>query len=168
MLNLLLKPISIIFKFFFLNKNNSSLFTLTIMRVGVGLFFLASGYNKFFNPVIAKGLLATLTKAGVPYPEIMVIVNPLMYMILGVGLVIGLFSRFCAMGLFIISFVAVVTVEIHSIPVGLDFITWYSWFYWIPLISYMTILWHIVFNGSGALGVDGYLLMKRQLTSKNK
>lgn len=168
MFKIILKPIYIIFNFFLLNKNNSNSFTVAIMRIGVGLFFFASGYNKFFDPIIAKGFLGTLIKAGIPFPEIMAVVNPLMYMILGMGLVLGLFSRFCSMGMFIISLVALVTVEIHYIPAGINFFGWYSWFFWIPLVPYMLILWHIVFHGSGAFGIDGYLLMKRQISSSKK
>ena len=46
---------------------------LTLMRVAIGLFFFASGFNKVFVPASQMMMLETITEAGIPFPALMAV-----------------------------------------------------------------------------------------------
>ncbi|TGC27684.1 transmembrane DoxX protein, partial [Escherichia sp. E1130] len=44
---------------------------LAIMRLALGVFFFASGFNKVFVPENQDMMLETITDAGIPFPVFM-------------------------------------------------------------------------------------------------
>ncbi|EGI25760.1 DoxX [Escherichia coli TA206] len=137
-------------------------FPLTLMRVAIGLFFFASGFNKVFVPASQMMMLETITEAGIPFPALMAVFVASCETLFGLLLAAGLFSRCSALVLTIISLVALVTVGIHHIPAGINILTWYSWLLYLPESLYILILAMIVVQGSGPLGID--LIIAQRLT----
>jgi len=89
---------------------------LAIMRIALGVFFFASGFNKVFVPSVQTMMLETITEAGIPFPELMAVFVACCEMFFGLVLTIGLLTRLSAFVLMIISLVALFTVGLHHIP----------------------------------------------------
>lgn len=151
---------NLISKSFQTNTTSASWF-LFLYRVLIGLFFFASGYNKLFTEAGQAIMLETITKAGIPFPEYMAWFVASVELGAGALLAIGFLSRFSALALWVISFVAMIKVGIYSIPAGIDLLTWYSWLLYLPETLYMILLLVIVVQGSGTLGLD-HLIGKRE------
>ncbi|HID8404671.1 TPA: DoxX family protein [Serratia marcescens] len=127
---------------------------LAIMRIALGVFFFASGFNKVFVPSVQTMMLETITEAGIPFPELMAVFVACCEMFFGLVLTIGLLTRLSAFVLMIISLVALFTVGLHHIPAELPFLTWYSWLLYLPESSYILICMLLVVQGCGPWGVD--------------
>lgn len=105
-------------------------------------------------------MLETITEAGIPYPEYMALFVAGVEVVAGALLAIGLLSRLSALMLFIISLVALLTIGLHQIPDGVDYLTWYSWLLYLPETLYMIILSAIVVQGCGSCGFDQLIAKK--------
>lgn len=125
-----------------------------IMRVALGSFFFASGYNKAFNPDGQALMLDTITEAGIPCPELMAVFVAHCEVLFGLLLALGLLTRLSALALFVISLVALVTVAIHQIPPGLNPMAWYSWLLYLPESGYLLISLLLLIAGGGPYAAD--------------
>jgi len=140
-------------------------FPLMLARMALGLFFFASGFNKLFVPENQMLMLETLTDAGIPFPAIMAVFVAACECVLGLTMALGLLTRLSALVLFIISTVALLTVGIHTIPGGINLLTWYSWLLYLPEPLYMLICLMLMIEGGVRFSVDGWL-MKRGLNAR--
>lgn len=127
---------------------------LTIIRVALGLFFFASGFNKVFVPDNQALMLETITEAGIPFPEFMAFFVASCETLFGLLLAVGSLTRLCALVLMIISLVALFTVGLHHIPENLNLLTWYSWLFYLPESTYIVICLLLVVQGGGPLSID--------------
>lgn len=127
---------------------------LTLMRVAIGLFFFASGFNKVFVPANQALMLETIIEAGIPFPVFMAIFVASCEALFGLLLAIGFLTRLSALLLMIISLVAFFTVGLHHIPAGLNILTWYSWLLYLPESGYILICMLLIVQGAGPWGVD--------------
>lgn len=84
-------------------------FALTLMRVGLGFFFVISGFHKIRNPVRHAALVETLRQCGVPYLNVTQWFVPGVEFFGGLALVVGLLTPLAAAGLFAICLVATCT-----------------------------------------------------------
>ncbi|NUF17114.1 DoxX family membrane protein [Acinetobacter lactucae] len=143
---------------FYSTKFNN--FSLALIRISIGLFFLTTGYNKLFVEKNQQIMLDTIIHAGIPFPEVMAIFVSLLELGLGLLLTIGLLTQLSSLILIFICIVALVTVGIHTIPVGLDLITWISWFFYIHDLLYIFILTFILSKKPDFLTLDHFLFKK--------
>lgn len=127
---------------------------LTLMRIAIGLFFFASGFNKLFVLDNQELMLKTISEAGIPYPQFMSVFVAGSEALFGLFLASGFLTRISALVLMTINFVALFTVGLHHIPGGLNLLTWYSWLLYLPESSYIIMCIMLIVQGSGPLGID--------------
>jgi putative oxidoreductase len=130
---------------------------ILLARVSLGLFFAISGWNKLFVAETRAGLIETMIEAGIPFPEFMAVFLASVELFGGSFLVIGLLSTFCAIALTIAMVVAIVTVEIHTIPSGLSFLNWLDYFLYLPQVMYVVLFLWLMVSGPGPVSLDSYL-----------
>ncbi len=96
---------------------------ITVLRVTVGIVFLVHGGQKLFVFGFA-GVAAFLVQAGIPAPMLAAVVLTAVEFLGGVGLVLGLFTRWAAIPLAITMLVGIVTVHLRAgffLPDGYEF-----------------------------------------------
>ncbi|WPM84301.1 DoxX family protein [Apirhabdus apintestini] len=124
------------------------------MRIALGLFFFASGFNKVFVPENQALMLETMIQAGIFFPTFMAVFVALCEMLCGLLVAVGFLTRPGALVLIIINTVALFTVGLHHIPGGLNILTWYSWLFYLPEPSYILICIMLIIQGCGPWGLD--------------
>lgn len=137
-----------------------AMFPVLLCRLVLGLFFFTAGFNKLFVPENQQLMLDTLTDAGIPFPAVMAVVVAFLECSMGFLLAVGLFSRLCALVLFIISTVALVTIGIYTIPQGLNLMAWLSWLFYLPETLYMVLCLMLITWGGTLCSLDGWLLKR--------
>ena len=131
--------------------------TITLARVSLGLFFAISGFNKLFVAANQAALVKVMIEAGIPFPEITAVFLATVEFVGGSFLIIGFLSTFCAIALTIAMLVAIVTVELHTIPAGLSFLNWLDYFLYLPQVMYVVIFLWLMVSGPGPVSLDSYL-----------
>ncbi|MDP0522206.1 DoxX family protein [Serratia marcescens] len=131
-----------------------SFIPLAIMRIALGVFFFASGFNKIFVPESQAMMLETITEAGIPFPAFMALFVAGSETLFGLLMTVGFLTRLSALVLMIISLVALFTVGLRHIPANLNLLTWYSWLFYQPESAYIVICLLLFVLGGGPLSVD--------------
>jgi len=149
-----------IIRFFLIHPSTSPTYTLTLLRLVLGTFFFSSGFNKVFTLHGQQVMLETITSAGIPFPSVMAMVVASVECFGGLLLAFGLLSRLSALGLMVISTVALFTVGLGQIPGNINFITWYSWFFYLPEPLYMVIALTLIIQGPGRFALENVLARK--------
>lgn len=139
---------------FFQTPGTRSFIPLAIMRIALGVFFFASGFNKVFVPEGQAMMLDTITEAGIPFPALMAFLVAGCEILFGLLLAAGFLTRLNALVLMIISLVALFTVGLHHIPTNLNLLTWYSWLFYLPESAYIVICLLLVVQGGGPRSLD--------------
>lgn len=132
-------------------------FVLFLIRVSIGIFFFTTGFNKLFIEKNKMIMLETIIDAGIPFPEIMSSFVSATEMLAGLFLILGLLTQIGSILLFIICLTALYTVGIHTIPNGLDTISWLSWFFYLHDLLYMFILAILITSRPTILSLDRIL-----------
>ncbi|MEO5817063.1 MAG: DoxX family protein [Gemmatimonadaceae bacterium] len=97
---------------------------LAIMRVVVGIVFIAHGYQKLFVSGLA-GITEGFAKMGTPMPTITAPLVTFLELFGGIGLVIGLLTRLIALGLVFDMLGAIFLVHLANgffLPAGYEFV----------------------------------------------
>lgn len=150
-------------RFIFSQKTGNTLNTYSISRVSIGLFFLITGLNKLFHPTFKASMLHTITGIGFPYPQFTANFTATSEALFGLLLAIGLYTRFSAIVLNIILFVALFTFDIPNyIPKGLELWTWYSYLLYLPQVLYILFMLSAIEIGGGSFSLDS-AIYKRQM-----
>jgi putative oxidoreductase len=129
-------------------------FGILLARVSLGVFFAISGGNKLFVPNRTRQMYETLAGAGIPSPHFMTYFVSSVEFISGCLLVIGLLTSLCCAALIIQMIVAIVTVQIATIPAGLSFLNWLDDLLYLPEAMYIIILIWLICSGPGTISVD--------------
>ena len=140
---------------------------ILLARVSLGLFFAISGGNKLFVQKHRDGMLETMIEAGIPFPEFTAVFLSLMEFFGGLLLTIGLLSTFCAIALMISMIVAILTVEVYTIPQGLSFLDWLDSFLFLPQAMYVLLFIWLVVSGPGPVSIDYLLARKLGIVSRS-
>jgi putative oxidoreductase len=130
---------------------------ILLARVSLGLFFAISGGNKLFVAENHAGLVETLVEAQIPFPEFTSVFLASVELFGGSLLIVGLLSTFSAIALTIAMIVAILTVEIHTIPSGLSFLDWLDYFFYLPQVMYVVIFLWLMVSGPGPVSLDSFL-----------
>jgi len=136
---------------------------LFLIRISIGIFFFTTGFNKLFVEKNKLFMLETIIDAGIPFPTIMSTFVSATEMLAGLFLIIGLLTQISSVLLFIICLTALYTVGIHTIPEGLDLISWLSWFFYIHDLLYMFILAILITSRPSMLSLDRILSKNRPI-----
>ena len=86
---------------------------LTVLRVVIGIVFLAHGVEKFFISGVG-GVTGFFTQLGIPLPGLSAFVVSFFELVAGAALIIGFYTRLAAIPLAIISLVAMLTVHVGN------------------------------------------------------
>ncbi|EOR06113.1 DoxX family protein [Acinetobacter genomosp. 15BJ] len=132
-------------------------FVLFLIRISIGIFFFTTGFNKLFVEKNKLIMLETIIDAGIPFPAIMSTFVSATEMLAGLFLILGLFTQISSILLFMICLTALYTVGIHTIPEGLDLMSWLSWFFYIHDLLYMFILAILITSRPSMLSLDRIL-----------
>lgn len=143
-----------------------AMFPVFICRLVIGVFFFTAGFNKLFVPENQLLMVDTLHDAGIPFPAIMAVVVAFLECSMGLLLTLGLFSRFSALVLMVISSVALVTMGIYTIPRGLNLISWLSWLFYLPETLYVVLCLFPLSWGGTLCSLDGWLVKRWQKVRK--
>jgi putative oxidoreductase len=134
--------------------STSNDFTLTILRLLVGIVFFAHGAQKmlgWFGGYGFHGTMGFFEHSGIPAPLAFLAISAEFFG--GLGLLVGLLSRIAAFGIMCNMIVAVLTVHIHN---GF-FMNWFGnqkgegYEYHLLAIAGLLV---ILIKGAGALSID--------------
>ena len=133
---------------------------LTLNRIAVGMFFMLSGYHKLFNPQRHRALADQLKELGVPAVGFNQWWVPTVEFTGGSAVAIGFLAPLAALGLLVISLVAVVTsgpqrVRLYKPIDQADRID--DWLY-LPEVLCAFMLITVVAAGAGPYSLDAQIL----------
>ena len=133
---------------------------LTLNRIAVGMFFMFSGYHKLFNPQRHRAFADELKELGVHAVGFNQWWVPTVEFTAGCAVVIGLLAPLAALGLLVITLVAIATSGSQRIkaykPIDeADRID--DWLY-LPEILYAFMLIMVVSAGAGPYSLDALIL----------
>lgn len=149
------------FAFIWDKSTKNRLIPYAVSRIMIGLFFFISGANKIFNPDFQLSMLKTITSIGFPYPQFVAHFTAANEAVFGLLLTIGLFTRLSSVVLSIILTVALITTNIPELPSGLNPVTWYSYFLYLPEVLYVLFMLNALATGGGPMSIDSRLVQKR-------
>ena len=138
-------------------KNNFNQWSLTLLRVVLGIIYTYHGYAKLFLPGGFKGTVGFFTAIGIPLPVYSAVIVSSLEFVGGLFLVFGVLTKWAAFALLIEMLVALFKVHIKS---GF-FISQqaYGYEYLLLLLAALIV---VLVNGSGKLSV-GKILKKKYL-----
>ena len=140
------------------NNNSLSQWSLTLLRVVLGVIFLYHGYLKLFAPGGFKGTVGFLTAIKIPLPLYASLLISLVEFAGGIFLIIGLLSRWASVLLFIEMLVALFKVHLKQ---GL-IISQQAYGYEFVLLILASLI--VVFiNGPGRFSLGKLLFRKKNL-----
>ena len=130
---------------------------LAILRVGIGVIFVAHGWQKF-HMMGHAGVTGFFTQLGIPMPGISAWLVTALELGGGILLILGAFTRLIALGLAIDMLVAILTYHIHNgffmgQKPGVEFV-----------LSLMVGALALVVGGPGAASVDEAIATRRATT----
>lgn len=130
--------------------------SLALARVGLGVFFACSGYNKLFNPGRHAAIVETFKRDHVPLIGFNQWWVPSWEFVGGLLLVLGLFTSFAAFVLSVICGVACLCeararVDAYQPINRLDRVADYLY---LPEVIYLGTLLALCFGGGGAFSLD--------------
>jgi putative oxidoreductase len=133
---------------------------LTLNRVAVGMFFMLSGYHKLFNPQRHRALADELRELGIHAVGFNQWWVPTVEFAAGCAVVIGFLAPLAALGLLVLTLVAIVTSGPQRIKANkpideADRID--DWLY-LPEILYAFMLITVVSTGAGPYSLDALIL----------
>lgn len=117
-----------------------------LLRIVVGLIFLAHGLKKIDGGMGAFG--ETVERIGLPLPFVFAWVAALTELLGGIFVLVGLFTRWAALGLAIVMYVAISRVHQHDGLVG---------GYEFPLVLFVVAIC-LMLSGGGPLSLDKTVL----------
>jgi putative oxidoreductase len=132
---------------------------LTLNRMAVGTFFMLSGYHKLFNPQRHRALADELKELGVHAIGFNQWWVPTVEFTAGSAVFVGFLAPLAALGLLVITLVAIVTSGSQRIKVDkpideADRID--DWLY-LPEILYAFMLLTVVSAGAGPYSLDAFI-----------
>lgn len=134
-------------------KRQCAWLPIFIVRLALGLFFILSGFFKLFDAKQHETLLQTLQHANIPFPEINSYLVPLLELLCGILVLIGLLTTLASFVLFAIMIVALITDRIASVAQHGDLMTLENFLY-LPEVLYALLFLWLIFSGPGKLSLD--------------
>lgn len=131
-------------------RNNSSVHSWgpTVLRVVVGIVFLAHGRQKLFGFGF-HGVAGYLGSVGIPLPAVFAVILTLVELVGGAALLLGVATRVAALLLAIDMAVAILAVHLKGgffMPAGIEF-----------TLTLLAANLCLAFTGAGAASLDGMI-----------
>lgn len=139
-------------------KNNTSQWTLTLLRVVLGVTFAYHGYLKLFAPGAFKGTAAFFVSIGIPFAVYSALLVALVEFVGGMLLLIGLLARWASALLIIEMLVALFKVHLKQ-----GFLITPQAFGYEFVLLILAALIVILVNGPGSLSVGKRFFKSKQL-----
>jgi len=145
-------------------KRQTEWLPIFIMRICLGLFFILSGFFKLFDAEQHERLLKTMMTAEIPFPVFNSYFVPIVELLCGCLILIGLLTSLAAFIMFFIMLVALITDRIASVAVhgGIMMI---ENFLYLPEVLYALIFLWMFFSGPGKVSFDYAIGKKKKMTS---
>jgi putative oxidoreductase len=124
-----------------------------VARVSVGLLFFLSGRGKLFVPARRDQMRETITRAGLPRPELTAPVMSAIEFTCGALLCLGLFTPLACVMLMGIMLGALVTTQLPRVKAA-SAADWLGDVLYLPEVLYVVILLWLLFAGPGWLSLD--------------
>lgn len=137
---------------------------ILIARIVLGIFFILSGFFKIFDSKQHETLLRTLKDAGIPLPEFNAYFVPLVELLGGVCILIGLLTSLASLVLFVLMIVALISDRIASVAAHGGIKTLENFLY-LPEVLYAAMFLWLFFAGPGKISIDFAYGKKKRLSS---
>lgn len=134
-----------------------------VMRICIGIFFILSGFFKLFDAEQHEKLLKTMISANIPFPEFNAYFVPLIELLGGALILIGLLTSLAALVLFFVMITAIITDRIASVAMHGGIMLIENFFY-LPEVLYTLIFFWLFFSGPGKVSFD-YVIGKKKRMS---
>lgn len=134
-----------------------------IMRLALGIFFILSGFFKLFDSEQHEKLLKTMMASNIPFPEFNAYFVPIIELICGCLLIIGLLTTLVAFIMFVVMITALITDRIASVAMHGGFLLIENFFY-LPEVLYALIFFWLFFSGPGKISLDYRIGKKKRLS----
>ena len=129
---------------------------VAVARLLIGIFFCISGGTKLFVPAQFSLMEQTLAQSHIPYPHANALFVSLVEFACGAGLLLGLLTPLCALGLLVTMIIAIATNRIQSINSS-GALARLDDFLYLPEVLYVIILVWLIFSGPGRYSIDGLI-----------
>ena len=136
-------------------KNNLNQWSLTLLRVVLGVIFTYHGYVKLFAPGAFKGTIGFFAAIGIPFPQYTALLVAVVEFLGGLFLLLGMVTRWTTLALIVEMLVAFFKVHLKS---GF-FISPQAYGYEFILLI-LAALVVVLANGPGKLSVGKFLKSK--------
>ena len=126
---------------------------LLIIRLCLGVFFILSGFFKTFDAQQHQKLLHTLTEAHIPYPVFQAYCIPLIQMVCGGLILLGLLTSLASLLLFLVTVLSLITDRLALVLMhdGIQAVEHSLYF---PEFLYALMFFWLFFSGPGNISVD--------------
>ncbi|WP_420421124.1 DoxX family protein [Simkania sp.] len=135
-----------------------------VTRIGIGIFFILSGFFKLFDAEQHEKLLKTMISANIPFPEFNSYFVPLIELLGGALILIGLLTSLSALVLLIVMVTAIVTERIAAVAMHGGLLLVENFFY-LPEVLYALIFFWLFFSGPGKVSFDYVIGKKKRMSS---
>jgi uncharacterized membrane protein YphA (DoxX/SURF4 family) len=129
---------------------------ILLARLAVGTLFALSGSGKLFVRTRRDEMLRTLRAAGIPAPEVNVVLVSSVEFLFGTLLVIGLLTLLCCVMLSGVMVVALATSVLPRVNAR-SLAGWLAAVLYLPEVLYLVILVWLSVSGPGWLSVDYWI-----------
>jgi putative oxidoreductase len=141
-------------QFALLGSSDSEQYAILLVRVSIGLFFAISGARKLFVAGSRQTMYETLTRARVPFPNLMTYFVSSVEFVGGILLAAGLLSSVASLALLVDMVVAILTTKLSAMPKGVSPLEWVDNLLYLPEVLYVLIFFWVICSGPGKLSVD--------------
>ncbi|MCB1109721.1 MAG: DoxX family protein [Chlamydiia bacterium] len=137
---------------------------ILLVRVCLGIFFILSGFFKVFDAKHHATLLDTLKKANIPFPAFNAYFVPLLELVGGILVLIGLLCSLASLVLFVIMITALITDRIASVAMHGGIMVLENFLY-LPEVLYALLFLWLFFSGPGKVSLDHAYGKKKRLST---
>ena len=145
-------------------KRQAEWFPILLVRVCLGVFFILSGFFKVFDAKQHSSVLHIFKQANFPMPELFAYLIPILELICGVLILVGLLCTLASFILFLIMIAAIITEKFASAMHhgGLMII---ENFLYLPEVLYALMLIWLMFSGPGKVSFDFSYGKKKRMST---
>jgi len=147
-------------QFALLGSSDLEQYSILLVRVSIGLFFLISGANKLFVASGRQVMYETLVEAKVPFPRPMTYFVSCVELVGGSLLTVGFLSSLACVALLVDMLVAILTTKLSAMPKELSLLHWLDDFLYLPEVLYVLFFILLICFGAGKFSVDRWLAGK--------
>jgi putative oxidoreductase len=133
------------------SSNNTDL-ALLLLRVVIGVVFIAHGWQKLFILGLG-GVAKAFTDMGVPFPAITGPAVGVIEIVAGVAIILGFSTRLASLGLACDVLAAIILVHAKNgffVPMGIEFV-----------MSLLAVVLALAIGGAGAYSIDSLVAGRR-------